>query len=581
MSSETNPTKNELLEQLKSSIETFSDSDQALIMKAYKLAEKQHSSQKRASGEEYIIHPLNVAINLVKLNGDRDMIIAGLLHDVVEDTDTTLEQLRADFGNDVAMMVDGVTKISKMKTANILERKAETIRKMLLAMIRDIRVIIVKLADRLHNMSTLQYVSREKAVRIANETIDIYSQLAGKIGMNVVKDTLENYALKALHPDIYNQIESYITTKASDVENMLENIKKSISMKLTKNTIPFTIKTRQKHYYSIYCKMKKNNKKIDEIYDIFGVRVITDTVESCYVILGMVHAIWQPITGRFKDYISHPKANGYRSLHTTVIINRKAIEIQIRTKEMDEINEYGVAAHWFYKKGNNVKTQDLTWLKQLEDLHSLNVSYEEYYNAIRNDILKDEIYVFTPKGELIELPQGATPLDFAYKIHTSIGDRCHGAKVNGAIVALNTELPNGSIVEIQTGKLASPKPQWLHYAKTPFAQRKIRHSLSLINQELSIKQPKQEPDKSQSKTSADKTLPPKAHQERESTPRIEIDGQKNLLFSIARCCNPTPEDDIVGFVSRGRGIIIHKTTCHCLKNINEFDKRKIEVNWTK
>lgn len=572
-------TKEQLLEILNQKIATFSDEDKNLIMDAYKLAAKQHSSQKRASGEEYIIHPLHVAINVTNLHGDRDMIIAALLHDIVEDTDTTLEDLTTRYGKDVSMMVDGVTKISKMKSANILERKAETIRKMLLAMIRDIRVIIVKLADRLHNMSTLQYVSMEKANRVSRETLDIYAPLAGKIGMNVVKNQLENYALQALKPSIFKDMQTYINNKDSDVERLLQNIKKNLSLRLSKNVIPFTIKTRQKHFYSIYLKMKKNNKKIDEIFDIFGVRVITDSVDNCYVILGMVHAIWQPITGRFKDYISHPKANGYRSLHTTVVIDRKPVEIQIRTQEMDEINEYGIAAHWFYKRGDNPVTKDLTWLKQLNDLNNQNMSYEEYYNAIRNDILKDEIYVFTPKGELIELPQGCTPLDFAYRIHTDIGDRCHGVKVNGTIVSLNTELPNGSIVEIITSKNATPKPQWLHFAKTPSALRKIRHSLSLINQEFAIKNPRKEEQDQNDRFLSEKPI--RNREKKSDFCGIEVEGVKNLLFSVARCCNPTPEDDIIGFVSRGRGIIIHKTCCHCLKNINEFDKRKIEVAWTK
>ncbi|MBP5705716.1 MAG: bifunctional (p)ppGpp synthetase/guanosine-3',5'-bis(diphosphate) 3'-pyrophosphohydrolase [Spirochaetales bacterium] len=573
-------TKSELLDKLNEGIKTFSEADQALIMQAYHLAEEKHSTQKRASGEEYIVHPLNVALNLINLNSDRDMIIAGLLHDVVEDTDTTLDQLRTDYGEDVAMLVDGVTKISKMKTANIQERKAETIRKMLLAMIRDIRVIIVKLADRIHNMSTIEYMTKDKATRIAGETLDIYAPLAGKIGMNIVKNRLENYALQVLHPGIYADIDHYINATEGESQVMLDRIRQTISARLSANHIQFYIKTRQKHHYSIYLKMKKSNKKINEIFDIFGIRIITDTVENCYMILGMVHSVWQPITGRFKDYIAAPKDNGYRSLHTTVVLDdKRVVEIQIRTKEMDQINEYGIAAHWFYKQGDLPKVTDFAWLKQLNALNNKQMTYEEYYSIIRNEILQEIIYVFTPRGELIELPQGATPLDFAYQIHTNIGNHCRGAKVNGSIVALETELPNGCIVEIITGKNASPKPQWLKMAKTLSAQRKIRHELSMQKEFV--------PDKKRLPTETDKSVPradrtpkPEKTETSEHTPRIEVEGQKNLLYRLAKCCNPTKNDAIIGYISNSRGIIIHRADCRCLAHITDFDQRRVEVSWS-
>lgn len=572
-------TKSELLDKFNEGIKVFSTDDQNLIMQAYTLSETKHNGQKRASGEDYIIHPLNVALNLLNLGGDRDMIIAGLLHDVVEDTDTTLDQLREMFGEDVAMLVDGVTKISKMKTANMQERKAETIRKMLLAMIRDIRVIIVKLADRIHNMSTIEYMPKDKATRIAGETLDIYAPLAGKIGMNIVKNRLENYALQVLHPGIYADIDHYINATEGESQIMLDRIRQTISARLSASHIQFHIKTRQKHHYSIYLKMKKSNKKINEIFDIFGIRIITDTVENCYMILGIVHSVWQPITGRFKDYIAAPKDNGYRSLHTTVVLDDKhVVEIQIRTTEMDQINEYGIAAHWFYKQGDLPKVSDFAWLKHLNALNNKQMTYEEYYNIIRNEILQEMIYVFTPRGELIELPQGATPLDFAYQIHTNIGNHCRGAKVNGSIVALETELPNGCIVEIITGKNASPKPQWLKMAKTLSAQRKIRHELSM--------QKEFTPDKKRLPTETDKSVPradrtpkPEKTETSEHTPRIEVEGQKNLLYRLAKCCNPTKDDAIIGYISNSRGIIIHRADCRCLAHITDFEQRRVEVSW--
>ncbi|HOF01721.1 MAG TPA: RelA/SpoT family protein [Spirochaetota bacterium] len=576
--------KEKLLEQLKTSTINFEPKDKETILNAVEFAEKCHKDQLRASGEEYIIHPISVALNLINMGADVEMIIAGILHDVVEDSPVTYEEITKIYGEKVANLVDGVTKISKLKASNKSEQNAETIRKMLFAMIKDIRVIIIKFADKLHNMQTLEYLPKEKIKRIANETLDIYAPLAGRIGMGVIKNELENLALKSLKPDIYDIIDDYIVKNEMNIETTLDEITKVIKCKLGKKEIPFAIKSRPKHYYSIYKKMRKYDKKIDEIFDLFGVRIITDTIDNCYFIFGIVHSIWMPIPGRFKDYISSPKHNGYRSLHTTVLVEkRKAVEIQIRTEEMDKVNEYGVAAHWFYKEDSTPKVEDFDWLKNLMEFNKEGLSWEDYYNAIRDDMLKEEIYIFTPKGDIIELPKGSTPLDFAFKIHTDVGYRCKGAKANGNIISLNTELNNGDVVDILTGAKPNVKLSWLAYVKTNHAKRKIKYALSQINQEPQFTK-KKETKEELKEDNKDKNIAieKKTQIKKVKSPKIavEINGEKNLLFNFAKCCNPSHKDDIIGFVSRGRGIIIHKADCKSLKNIKDFENRKIEVNWT-
>jgi len=572
-------TKEVLFEKFKNLLANYKEDEVEIIIKAYHFADLKHSGQKRASGEEFIIHPLSVAIILAEMNVDKEMIMTGLLHDVVEDTSVKLDDLKNMFGEGVAALVDGVTKITKLKASNKLEQKTETIRKMLFAMIKDMRVIVVKFADKLHNMRTLNYLPENKIKRIATETLEIYSPLASKMGLYVIKNELENLSLKWLSPYIYETINGFMVKDKEDRDKTRAIITKKVSEKLEKFKIPFSIKSRTKHYYSIYRKMKKYDKKIDEIFDLYGVRIITDTVENCYHIFGIVHSLWQPIPGRFKDYIANPKKNGYRSLHTTVLVEkRKAIEIQIRTEEMDEVNEYGIAAHWYYKKGDMPKAEDIGWLKNLVEVQNQQLTHDEYYQAIRNDILKDEMYIFTPNGDIIELPKGSTPLDFAYRIHTEIGHRCRGAKANGSIIPLHSPLKNGMVVEIITGKEPHPKQSWLSIVKTTHARKKIRHYFTIkkleeLNQQKSEVE-KKEPHPVQIKKSA----PKKDHPQTKIT--VNIAGEKNLLFSFANCCNPTPSSKIVGFVSRGRGIIIHKEDCPNIKNIKEFDERKITVSWS-
>lgn len=561
----------------------YSAEDVEFIQKAYLLAEKQHTGQKRASGEEYIIHPLSVALYLAKMKVDREMVATGLLHDVVEDTDYTLEQIAAEFGDSVAYLVDGVTKITTLKNSpSKSDLKAETIRKMLLAMIEDIRVIIIKLSDKVHNMSTLCYVPEEKQKRTAKECLEIYAPLAGKLGLGVVKSQLEDLSLKALKPHIYEEIINFSMQREKEKKGQIAEVTKKLQQKLEKSSFKYTIKSRTKHPYSVYNKMRKFNKKLEDVFDLYGIRIITETVEDCYAVFGMVHSLFQPVPGRFKDYIANPKSNGYRSLHTTVMVaKRTALEIQIRTYEMDQMNEYGVAAHWYYKTGE--KNGDLKWLEELKRMQGESLSPAEYYRTIRDDILREEIYVFSPKGDIYKMPQGATALDFAYKVHTQVGHRCRGAKVGGKIVPLGKALKNGAIVEIITGKDACPKMEWLSLVKTTDAKKKIRAFFA--GQDKQIEQPitPQPNNDKQIDFSNDDFTPKRLGQIMSVADNrkisIEVNGEKNLLFSFARCCHPVPPDKIVGFVSRGRGIIIHREDCESLRSQPDYQERVLHADW--
>lgn len=558
--------------------------DIEFIKKAYFLADKQHTGQKRASGEEYIIHPLSVALYLVKMKVDREMIATGLLHDVVEDTDYTLEQISEQFGESVANLVNGVTKITTLKNSPTKsDLKAETIRKMLLAMIEDIRVIIIKLSDKVHNMSTLCYVSEEKQKRTAKECLEIYAPLAGKLGLGVIKSQLEDLSLQALKPHIYEEIINFSKQREKEKKGQIAEVTKKLQQKLEKANLKYTIKSRTKHAYSVYNKMRKFNKKLEDVFDLYGIRIITQTVEDCYAVFGMVHSLFQPVPGRFKDYIANPKSNGYKSLHTTVMVaKRTALEIQIRTYEMDQMNEYGVAAHWYYKTGE--KNGDLKWLEELKNMQTESLSPAEYYQTIRDDILREEIYVFSPKGDIYKMPQGATALDFAYKVHTQIGHRCRGAKISGKIVPLGKALKNGAIVEIITGKDACPKMEWLSLVKTTDAKKKIRAFFAGLDKQTAEQQTVQPPISNKQPDFTTEEFTPKRLGQSISVAdnrriSIEINGEKNLLFSFARCCHPVPPDNIVGFVSRGRGIIIHREDCESLRSQPDYHERVLNADW--
>lgn len=558
--------------------------DIEFIKKAYFLADKQHTGQKRASGEEYIIHPLSVALYLAKMKVDREMIATGLLHDVVEDTDYTLEQISEQFGESVANLVNGVTKITTLKNSPTKsDLKAETIRKMLLAMIEDIRVIIIKLSDKVHNMSTLCYVSEEKQKRTAKECLEIYAPLAGKLGLGVIKSQLEDLSLQALKPHIYEEIINFSKQREKEKKGQIAEVTKKLQQKLEKANLKYTIKSRTKHAYSVYNKMRKFNKKLEDVFDLYGIRIITQTVEDCYAVFGMVHSLFQPVPGRFKDYIANPKSNGYKSLHTTVMVaKRTALEIQIRTYEMDQMNEYGVAAHWYYKTGE--KNGDLKWLEELKNMQTESLSPAEYYQTIRDDILREEIYVFSPKGDIYKMPQGATALDFAYKVHTQIGHRCRGAKISGKIVPLGKALKNGAIVEIITGKDACPKMEWLSLVKTTDAKKKIRAFFAGLDKQTAEQQTVQPPISNKQPDFTTEEFTPKRLGQSISVAdnrriSIEINGEKNLLFSFARCCHPVPPDNIVGFVSRGRGIIIHREDCESLRSQPDYHERVLNADW--
>lgn len=558
--------------------------DIEFIKKAYFLADKQHTGQKRASGEEYIIHPLSVALYLAKMKVDREMIATGLLHDVVEDTDYTLEQISEQFGESVANLVNGVTKITTLKNSPTKsDLKAETIRKMLLAMIEDIRVIIIKLSDKVHNMSTLCYVSEEKQKRTAKECLEIYAPLAGKLGLGVIKSQLEDLSLQALKPHIYEEIINFSKQREKEKKGQIAEVTKKLQQKLEKANLKYTIKSRTKHAYSVYNKMRKFNKKLEDVFDLYGIRIITQTVEDCYAVFGMVHSLFQPVPGRFKDYIANPKSNGYKSLHTTVMVaKRTALEIQIRTYEMDQMNEYGVAAHWYYKTGE--KNGDLKWLEELKNMQTESLSPAEYYQTIRDDILREEIYVFSPKGDIYKMPQGATALDFAYKVHTQIGHRCRGAKISGKIVPLGKALKNGAIVEIITGKDACPKMEWLSLVKTTDAKKKIRAFFAGLDKQTAEQQTVQPPISNKQPDFTTEDFTPKRLGQSISVAdnrriSIEINGEKNLLFSFARCCHPVPPDNIVGFVSRGRGIIIHREDCESLRSQPDYHERVLNADW--
>jgi len=578
-------TKEKILERLKESLSYYEKEDIDNIMLAADFAIKSHEGQKRASGEDFAIHPLSVAINLSQMNVSSDMIIAGLLHDIVEDTDIKLDEIKTTFGENVSRLVDGVTKISKLKPVGKTKQdiKSETIRKMLFAMINDINIMVIKLADKMHNMSTLNFLPAEKRKKIAYETLELYAPLAGKLGMHFVKDRLEDLALKYINPEVYETIHSYFQRTEKDRNKTVKIFTRKLSENLKNSSIPFVIKSRTKHYFSIYKKMKKFNKRIDEIFDLNGVRVITDNINNCYQIFGIIHNIWQPIPSRFRDFIANPKKNGYRSLHTTVIFEkRKAIEIQIRTEEMDEFNEYGIAAHWYYKKGQNPSVNQIKWLSKLKDVHKQRLTPEEYYKTLRDDILKDEMYVFTPKGDIVELPKGATAIDFAYRIHTEIGHRCKGAVVNGVIYPLDRALRNGNIIEIITSNNPNPKRAWLAFVKTSQARKKIKSWFASHDDGSILQKEKDEKIKKALKSIKNiERIKTRIKPEKTINDKIGIviNGEKNLLYKFAQCCNPKPGDKVIGFVSRGRGIIIHKNDCYNLKYIKDIENRLIDVNW--
>ena len=484
------------IEMILDAVKSYSPkADLNLIRRAYELARKAHEGQTRVSGEAYIIHPLHVAQILTQLHLDDATISAALLHDVVEDTIYTNEQMKEMFGDEVAMLIDGVTKLGRLQYKSKEEAQLESYRKMFLAMAKDIRVIMIKLADRLHNMRTLKYMREDKQKRIARETIEIYAPLANRLGISSIKWELEDLCLRYLEPEIYYDLVENVKQKRKERQSFIDTSIEQIKEKLAEANIKADISGRAKHFYSIYKKMKRDNKDLSEIYDLSAVRVLVDSVKDCYGVLGVIHAMWKPIPGRFKDYIAMPKSNGYQSLHTTVMTRGYPLEIQIRTFAMHQVSEFGVAAHWKYKeagkgaKATGAVDQKMSWLRQMVNLQQELSDPKEYFEALKVDVFSDEVFVFTPKGDVVDLPKGSIPIDFAYRIHTEVGHHCVGAKVNGKLVPLEYKLKNGDIVSVITNKANNgPSRDWLNIVASSETRSKIRSWFKKEKREENIEQ---------------------------------------------------------------------------------------------
>jgi GTP pyrophosphokinase len=580
----------ELLTYFSGKLSTYSPEEREKILSAAEWARRLHGDQKRASGDPFFVHPLSVAAVLVDIGMDADAVIAALLHDVLEDTETSKAELRKEFGRDVESLVQGVTKISVLRGRSRSAGHAESIRKMLFAMVKDIRVILIKLADKLHNMRTLAYLPEEARKRIAMETLDIYAPLAGRLGISRIKDELEDLSLKHLQPAVYEQIRQHIAERKSERAGTLDRVKEAITREATEAGIAIEIETRAKHFYSIYQKMRRRAKPLEEIYDLLGIRILCDTPSQCYELLGLVHKIWMPIEGRFKDYIAMPKSNRYQSLHTTVMgFGGKIIEIQIRTHAMHQTAENGIAAHWVYKKGARKEggaAKELTLINKLREWQSADSASVDFLDEIKKELLRDSIYVFTPKGDVMELPSGSTAIDFAYSIHTDIGDHCTTAKADGAIVPLKEPLKNTQVVEVMTAKTAHPHLDWLRYVRTSRARSKIRHWLAqnepgLIFDRNLVAKKKEAPHPLvfQKPKGGGEAAAPETQIRDPSKVAIRIGQDRNVMIRLAQCCTPSTGDAIVGYVSRGRGITVHKVDCPSIGSIKDFAERHIEVEW--
>ena len=646
----------ELFEELKKCILHYHPStDLSMVEKAYKVANAAHMNQKRKSGEPYIIHPLCVAIILAQLELDKETIIAGILHDVVEDTAVTSEELTAQFGEEVALLVDGVTKLTQLNYEHDkIEIQAENLRKMFLAMAKDIRVILIKLADRLHNMRTMQYQSPEKQIEKSRETLEIYSPIAQRLGISKIKVELDDLSLKYLHPDVYNRLERELTLGKEAREKFVRDIVAEVKSHIDNAGITCEIDGRVKHFFSIYKKMVNQDKTLDQIYDLFAVRIIVDTVKDCYAALGVIHEMYKPISGRFKDYIAMPKQNMYQSLHTTLISpTGQPFEIQIRTYEMHRTAEYGIAAHWKYKenidgtKGDDSEEAKLTWLRQILEWQRDMSDNREFLSIIKSDLdlFSDSVYCFTPQGDVKNLPAGSTPIDFAYSIHSAVGNKMVGAKVNGKLVTIDYRIKNGDRIDIITSQNSKgPSRDWLSIVKSPQARSKInawfkaelkednivkgRELLNAYCKAKSINLPNllkpefmektmnkygfrdwdsvlaavghgglkegqivnkllEEYDKQHAAEITDSDILSNAQGDNETKTRpssskggIVVKGIDDVAVRFSKCCSPVPGDEIVGFVTRGRGVSIHRTDCVNMINMSELDKaRLIEAEW--
>lgn len=576
---------NESIETFLHDFSYFTPLEKQLILKAWTFMSERKAQAMRPCGEAYLDHPLRVARILAELRLDGDSMVCAILHGSMEELGLTQELLKEEFGSSVTILVEGTSRISVLKLKNKSMHQAESIRKMFFAMVNDIRIIIIRLADRLDKMRTLKNFPLELQKPIAQETIDIWAPLANRLGISSIKDELEDLSLKFLNKEVYEQIKSLVASKKSERSYFLSEAEKKILKTTEKAGIHVQVKSRAKHFWSIYQKMKKRNKAADELYDLLAIRILCDSVNDCYTMLGLVHTIWKPLDGRFKDYIAMPKPNGYQSLHTTVLsIDGRPLEIQIRTEDMHFIAENGVASHWLYKKGktNEKVSEDyLSVINQLKELSTLRYNDEDFLTSIKSDILGDSIYVFTPKGDIMELPAGSTAIDFAYNIHTAIGEKIVGAKANGSIIPLSEPLKNTQVIDIITHPQAHPTQNQYNNAHTAKARQKIRAWLA-----------EAEPDKVQ--TPVSQPIPPTLHhkgkhqgepetsEEREfdtAVLKIRIGDTTNFMIKFAQCCKPIPPLPIIGYVSRGRGIIIHKQDCSNLSKIHEIQNRSITVEW--
>lgn len=536
-----------------------------LIREAYDFAKKAHGPQKRASGQPYIEHPLNTAYILADLGFDEQIVIAGLMHDLIEDTEVTIKDIKKKFGADVANLVDGVTKIRMIRKKSKTDYQAETLRKILVATSKDIRVIFIKLADKLHNMRTLRYLPEDKRVRIAKDTLEVYAPLAYRLGLMSVKSELEDLAMRWVYPNHYRELKKKIPEAMSKRKKRIEYIQSKIKKLLDENNIKGTVKGRPKHFYSIHKKMVDYDKSFEEIFDIMAYRIITKTKEDCYTLLGLIHNMWKPMPGRFKDYIAIPKANMYQSLHTTVIgDDGNPIEIQIRTKEMDLIAEGGIAAHWAYKGIVTDKHFDkkLSWLKEILDWQKEAKEAKDFVENLKVDFFKDKIFCFTPMGDVIELPKGATPIDFAYAVHTDVGSKCSGARVNRGFVSLRHQLKNGDVVEIITSRTHRPSRTWLKIATTAKALSKIRKAIH-EDKKIRFRKPRE---KITSK-------------EAERAALIEVKNVKHPEIKLAKCCNPLPGDGVVGYVTKGGIVSVHTLDCGRIAALDAGPKTKVKTEW--
>ena len=611
--------------------------DLELLRRAYDFAAEQHKTQTRLSGEPYLSHPVEVAHLLADMKLDVTSLVAALLHDVIEDTKIPLERISEEFGPDAARLVEGVTKISRLDLLAPEARQAENVRKMLLAMVNDVRVVMVKLADRVHNMRTLQFLDSENQKRIARETLDIYAPVANRLGMGLIRGELEDLSFRYLETDAFLELSKKIASKQKNFDKFLDEVQNTIRGKLVENSIPAEVQGRVKRIYSLHLKIQKQQRIIDQVYDLLAVRVVTDTVKNCYAALGVIHQIWRPVPGRFKDYIAMPRPNLYQSLHTTVIHSGQPFEVQIRTQEMHRIAEQGVAAHWKYKDGRGMSSPDdqrIVWMRHLIEWVQEMQEPSEFLSTLRVDLYPEEVYTFTPQGRVVVLPRGATPVDFAYAVHTEVGHQCAGAKVNGEMVPLRHALANGDVVEIVTQKGHAPSRDWLSFVHTSRARAKIRQWIHLHERDEATEVGRRLLEKEARHAGAHlkkistedwqrvvseygcsnvedvyaelgygkwsarhilaKLTGKPVSDPGEDKPKIGatvkrmlgmdagaiiVRGHDDLMVYRSKCCNPIPGDDIVGYVTRGRGIAVHGKNCPNVENLLYEAERRIPVEW--